>query len=606
MGGWTVPVPTKADTKITLRNTSQPGSRLHYISAARGNDQTGGIYFWDGSRIIDSAGQARNANGVAYGTDPMKPSVAVKPFKRWAYVGPRPNSTSDIGSPGVPGAVDAAFRGGYPDWWLFNRGETFDLRADLLSFAQETSPSATTGHGSLAVSGGRSTTERMVVGAYGDVCQPRPRFVHPQDGFVTRFTRATDTTIFKNVAYLSLNFDGHDQLSGGNYTGIVLYNQTPASTDILFEDVWVDGVPSSLQTGAQITLRRSLITDAFKTDGSHVEGIFYKGTRQGSLRIEESILLRNGFAHGDPRTTPWPPAGEQIWNIYNRNLYISGETNSMQSGMFDSVSMIGASGDQFRPGARVERNFFYQGYVGMGAHGGYADSEGATGTIVDNVLQRFVGTGTNDNRGQPGWGFQIGGGAYSVEVAHNIITGAQSAANFYGIQLQPLYQDCDVPLKYASRSNRVHDNVIDSSKASAAVVVTDGVAATHTCYNWVFRGVIGNSVYDNVLVNSNLRESVYSPAGAAVGTTTDTVFSRNRMFADRSAAAAALGWTDANRTLKTYMQSRGVVVTSADGFPEYFNVATQQRRGRWRAEWTSTELVNHIRTGFAMTPLPTK
>jgi len=603
IGGWTNPVPTRADGGIALRNAAQPGSRIHYISSAQGNDRTGDIYFWDGSRIVDSSGSATDANGVAYGTDPMNPSVAVKPFKRWAYVGPRRDPKSDIGTPGALGSAFAAFRSGFPDWWLFHRGETFDLKADLTSFAQETNPAAT-GDGALTLSGGRSASERQVMGAYGDVCRPRPRFVHPTGGFVTRFFRAGDPTVFRNVAYLSLHFDGHDQPGLGTVAGITLLGQTPASTDILFEDVWVDGVPSNIRGGAQVTLRRSLITDAFRTDGGHVEGIFYSGTREGILRIEESILLRNGFSFADPRNAAWPPTGSQIWDMFNRNLYISGETDPNRSGMFDSVSMIGASGDQFRPGGRVERNFFYQGYVGIGAQGGYPDADGPTGAVVDNVIQRFVGTGTNDNRGHPGWGLQIGGGAYAMEVAGNIVTDAQATAHHSGLQFTPILQSCGVQFKYATRSNRVHDNVFDSSKAGAAVNVTDGVGPYGACFNWTFRGVSGNQVYDNVLLNSNGRESEYKPVGEAVGTQANDVFSRNRVFADRSSAASALGWTDAHRTLKTYLQSRGVAVTSTDGFPEYFVEATKQRRGQWRSDWTAKEILNYFRSGYSMSPLP--
>jgi len=607
IGGWTVPVPSKADTTVALKSPQQSGSRLHYISAARGSDLTGELYFWDGSRIIDSAGKAANASGVAYGTDPMKPSAAVKPFKRWAQVGPRSNATSDIGSRGVVGGPTAAFRAGYPDWWLFSRGETFDIGQDVLSFERQFNPSATTVDSGLAVPGGRSATERQIVGAYGDVCQPRPHFVRPLNAFVASY-KASYAPTLKNVAYLSLHFDGHDRAPGKKVIGIQLLGQAAASTDILFEDVWLDAanVSIGMANSAQVTFRRSLVTDNFMTDGSHVQGIYYEGTRQGSLRIQDSILLRNGFSRGDPKTMAWPPSGAQSWDIFNRNLYISGETNSMQSGMFDSVSMIGASGDQFRPGARLERNFFYQGYVGIGAHGGYADSEGPTGTILDNVLQRFVGTGTADNRGQPGWGFQIGGGANSVEVARNIVTGAQHAANSYGVELKPLFQDCNVPFRYATRSNQIHNNVFDTAKSTAAVGGFDGVLSSQTCYNWAFPGIRNNSVFDNTLINEKSRESEYLPTGLALGTTSDTAFARNRMFTDRAAAAMALGWTGPNRTLKTYMQSRGVTVTSTDGFPEYFQRATQQRRGQWRPDWTSKELVNHMRTGFAMTPVGDK
>ena len=591
-----------------MRSLSQPGSRLYFISAATGTDATGEIYFWDGARIVDSLGRAADGSGAAYGTDPMNPSAAVKAFKRWAYVGPR-NAYSDIGSVGQVGGPTTSFRTGYPDWWLFRRGETFDLGADLLSFARESNPSATSAtlDSSLNVPGGKSPAERQIVGAYGDLCQARPRFVHPLANFVWS-GKASYQPGIKNVAFLSLHFDGHDHAPGTASPGIVMLGQDVTSTGVLFEDVWLDAASLNIGSAnsAQITLRRSLVTDNYVTDGSHQQGVYYEGARQGVFRIEESILMRNGFSRGDPKTMPWPPAGTQSWDIFNRNMYINGESNSMQTGVFDSVSMLGASGDQFRSGARVERNFFYQGFVGMGAQGGYADAEGATGTILDNVLQKFLASGTDENRGQPGWGFLLGGGAFSVEVARNIVTGAQYTSDISAMILRPLYQDCNHVFAYATRSNNIHHNIFDTGKATAAVGIWDGVEASQTCYNYKFRGVTGNTVADNVFVNSTGRESEYLPVGSAIGTTSDTSFARNQTYSDRAAATAALGWTGANRTLKTYLQSRGVTVTSVDGFPEYFQLAAQQRRGQWRADWTSTPLVNHVRGGFAQPALASK
>ncbi len=607
IGGWTVPVPSAANTSVALGDVNQTGSRLYYISAATGDDTTGKIYFWDGSQIIDAAGKSKDASGAAYGTDPMNPSAAVKSFKRWAYVGPRSNASSDIGTADKVGSPTTSFRAGFPDWWMFRRGETYDLTADLTSFAKQGNPNAAPPDSSLAVPGGRSPTERQIVGAYGDVCQARPHFIHPIENFVASF-KSSYTAALKNVAYLSLHFDGHDRPAGAGTPGVVLLGQAAASTDILFEDVWFDASSINMGTAnaAQVKLRRSIVTDNYATDGSHVQGIYYEGTRQGSLRIEDSILMRNGFSRGDPKTTAWPPSGAQSWDIFNRNLYINGETNSMQSGMFDSVSMLGASGDQFRTGARVERNFFYQGSVGVGAQGGYPDSDGPTGTILDNVLQKFVGSGTDENRGQPGWGFILGGGAYSVEVARNIVSGAQYSSDISGLQLMPLFQDCNHAFAYATRSNNIHDNIFDTGNAPAAVSVSDGVTGSQGCFNYSFRGVKNNSVNDNVLVNRGGKESEYITVGAAVGSTNDTGMSRNKSFADRAGAATTLGWAAPNRTLKTYLQSRGVGVSSVDGFPEYFQLATQQRRGQWRPDWTSTPLVNHIRTGFAMQALPAK
>jgi hypothetical protein len=599
IGGWTVPVPSAADPSIPLRSMTQTGSRLHYISAATGNDATGELYFWDGRQIVDQHGKATDAAGVAYGTDPMNPTAAVKAFKRWSFVGPRRATTADIGSRGEVGGTFSASRAGYPDWWLFRRGETFDLADDLLSFERETNPAAAMVYGSLAVPGGRSSVERQIVGAYGDLCAARPRFVHPLLGFVSRHERAGFPSL-KNVAYLSLHFDGHDRVAGGNYAGVTLLGQTAASVDILLEDIWFDASTISIggANGAQVTARRVIVTDSFATDGSHVQGVYYDGSRAGVFRIEESILMRNGFARGDPKTMPWPPSGAQIWDHFNRNLYINGETDFSRSGLFDSVSMLGASGDQFRPGGHLQRNFFYQGYVSLGARGGYPDDAGPTGSIVDNVLQRFTATGTNMNTGHPGWGFGVSGGSFAVEVARNIVTGAQHPSRWWGVAVSPINQDCYAPAKFPTRSTRIRMNVIDAGTAQAAINVTDGT--TNPCFGLVLPGVRDTVASDNVLITDKLREGEFTPIGAAVGTLADTAFTSNKVFPSRAAAAAALGFPAPDRTLKTYVQANGVTVASSDGFPEWFAKATAQRRGQWRPEWTARPLVNHIRAGFGM------
>lgn len=603
IGGWTVPVPSQRDATVPLRSLQQPGSRLFYISAATGLDATGDIYFWDGAQIIDSAGSAADAAGVAYGSDPMNPSAAVKAFKRWAYVGPRQNG-SDIGTHSPMGSTFVTTRAGYPDWWLFKRSETFDLSDDILSFEREVKPTVVTSNTSLSISGGRSATERQIVGAYGDVCAPRPRFIRPQFGFVQNVARV-GTPHFRNVAYLSLHFDGHDRAPPGrNHAAVLMLGHAAESINVLFEDMWFDGTLGAtvtLTNGAKVTLRRVLVTDSFQpaTVPTHVQGIFYSGSRAGMLRIEESILLRNGFTKGDPRDA-WPPSGTQIWDHFSRNLYLSGETDNMRSGMFDSVSMIGASGDQFRPGMRVERNFFYQGYVSMGAARGYPDAEGPTGTMVDNVQQRFVGTGTNSNVGQPGWGMDLHTGAYAVEVLRNVVTGAQHAGT------GPAFGLNSVCYKVATRSNRVRDNIFESQKNSAPVRVTDGVAGATPagCFPWQFPGVTLNDVSNNILISPSGKEWSYVPSGAAVGTVNDTTYSGNKLYASRADAATALGWPDPNRTLRTYLVEAGIPVASNDGFVEYFNAATRMQRGMWRPDLTARPIVNHVRGGFGMEPLP--
>jgi hypothetical protein len=591
------------DPRIPTRDLKQPGSRLIYISSTAGSDASGRLYFWNGTNIVDQDGRQNNDNGLAYGTDPFNPSSAVKPFRRWAYVGPRSNG-GDIGTPGVVGSATPLTRAGYPDWWLFKRGDTFDLTSDLLSFERETNPSAAFVNSSLAVPGGRSATERQIVGAYGNPCEVRPRFVHPQLGFVSRFANSY-TPSFKNVAYLSLHFDGNDRPTGEVPTGIVLRKQDATSTNILFEDVWVDAAPSDIQRGsANVTIRRSLITDAFGPNGA--QGIYYEGNRDSILKVEESIFLRNGFRK-NPKTIPWPPQGEDSWDMFSRNLYIAGETKNMESIMSDSVSMAGGSGDQMRLGMRLERNFFYQGYVHMGAHGGYPTTEGATGAIRDNVLQRLMAVGAADNRGHPGWGFQLSSGAYGVEVTGNIVTGAQDNAPMFGIELDVLDWQCSgLTSNYATRGNIVRRNYFDTGNAEGAVRVRDGinpVTSSDCSSKWTFPGVTGNTVSDNIIVNSSGSIYQYLPRGGAIGTKNDTAFSNNRMFTSREEAARVLGVKGLDRTLKSYLASKGVATTSVDGFPEYYKLAVAMRRGNWNHDLAAKGMVNYFRTGVGMDQL---
>jgi hypothetical protein len=67
----------------------------------------------------------------------------------------------------------------YPD---FKRGETINLIDDLLAFEHKSNPSSTltaTGiSGVLSLTNGRSETERQVMGAYGNTCDPRPKFIN--------------------------------------------------------------------------------------------------------------------------------------------------------------------------------------------------------------------------------------------------------------------------------------------------------------------------------------------------------------------------------------------------------------------------------------------
>jgi hypothetical protein len=610
--GWTQLTPTPFDTTtFPLTNLQQPGSRIFYISSS-GDNATGVMYFWNGTAIVDSQGSTTGAGGVAYGSDPMNPTGPIRPFRSWPHVAPRAYSNAfrcngDIGAPwdgtyaGEPGGLKPCTRTGFPDWWLFKRGDTFDLFQEYLAYVRQSNPNASTvSGGGLGVSGGRSESEKQVVGAYGNSALDRPRFINSTGYFIHRWSEPDP----KHIAYLSLHFDG--RAGNGQGGGIRFLYQTADAIDNLIEDVWFDAAKGLIvqDTDMQITFRRVTVTDASRSDGNHQQGIFFSGNSMSRLRFEECTFMRNGMSHGDPEVTGWPPSttNGQYWDIYNRNFYLSGESRNMDSGMFNTLSLLGASGDQSRGGMRIENNFFYQGYLSQAGHGGYPDSYGPTGTFKNNVFQRFRGRNTSDNRGQPGWGMQLGSGANGVEVSGNIVTNAQYDGSYAFKLTGTVGWPCaTLTFHYPTRNNLIFNNIFDSGSAPAAIDIEDGVDAdVLECSEWQYPGLTNNNITNNTIINANRVVSRYAPYASAVGTTHDTVISNNPVYSSRAEAKAALGWPDPDRTLRSYVQFIGDTVTTDDGFLEFFREAKLQRKGNWRPAYTAKALNDYIRAGFGI------
>jgi hypothetical protein len=133
--------------RARFNDSRDRGTKIVFFDPARGDNDTAGVYWWDGRRIVDSGGRAANPkNGKAYGTDPLVPDeAAIQPFRhgvgmvRNADADPRLRTHDRDGQ---------AVAGGYPDWFLYRRGRTHD------TFDSE-------------VVGGRSEREPMVLAAYG-------------------------------------------------------------------------------------------------------------------------------------------------------------------------------------------------------------------------------------------------------------------------------------------------------------------------------------------------------------------------------------------------------------------------------------------------------
>jgi len=111
--------------RARFNDTRDRGSKVVFFDPIRGDNQTADVYWWDGQKMVDSAGRAANpTNGKAYGTDPLEPDEdAIRPFRH--AVGMVRNADADLRLRTHDRDCEAV-AGGYPDWILFRRGRTHD------------------------------------------------------------------------------------------------------------------------------------------------------------------------------------------------------------------------------------------------------------------------------------------------------------------------------------------------------------------------------------------------------------------------------------------------------------------------------------------------
>lgn len=202
--GYTTPTPVAHNFPTTaLTSVSQPGSRIYFVDPDLGDDATAGLYFWNGSAIVDSSNSTTGAGGVAYGTDPFNPTGPIKPFKRYYACAPRTNGSDYTGTPtnSITQSNATPFRAGKPDWWLFRRGRTVSLYSDFRGYLDSkgltTTPTLLSS--SVMGTGGSSLSAMCVIGPYGPVSDGRPRLTDALSQFFARNGGTYGYTLYTGI-----------------------------------------------------------------------------------------------------------------------------------------------------------------------------------------------------------------------------------------------------------------------------------------------------------------------------------------------------------------------------------------------------------------------
>lgn len=279
---------------------------------------------------------------------------------RFVFVSTSGSDTNSGLSPSTPvktlAKAESLLRDGYPDWMLLKRGDTW----------YESMPSWS--------KSGRSESEKMVVGAYGDGGE-RPQ-IRPLAGATGLQAVGTDQAA--HVAFVGFHMEPSERQDDQNPTGIRWLRE---SEDILFEDLYVSGFrnnfaiqkASGVDAVKDIRLNGCVIVDSWSIT-AHSQGIYASGL--DGLLIENSVIASNGF-NADRGASP---------TVFSHNIYIQ-NSNQNVTVRNNIIADASSHGVQLRPGGVVEGNLFISNPLSVLIGGGsYPNDGGITGSVRRNLI----------------------------------------------------------------------------------------------------------------------------------------------------------------------------------------------------------------------------
>ncbi|TVZ41270.1 hypothetical protein P886_0614 [Alteromonadaceae bacterium 2753L.S.0a.02] len=501
------------------------------------------MYWWDGSQLVDSQGRNANPdNGEVYGSNPLEPNeAAIKAFA--SFIG---ENHDRIKTQRGGGWEFDRVAGGYPDWFLFRRGETFtEFDNDL--------------------AGGRSRSQPMVVSAYGPKGDGRAIFdASGNNPFAgpTGSDPETDPYWFHQIV-TSIEHHGRYGWVGAQ-DAVSEYDGQPITA--ILEDMYITG---STKGGVVYAPRETLVHKTIITNNEEL-GYFTGGTK-AQTTLDTVIMFRNGFA-SDPLTDPDP-----VHDKFTRNIYQAG---GAQLGHVyrNLISASGASGGpQMRFGAVMENSLILEGYFYCSTRSGssgnaWLEANDQTGQscIVRNSVQfpyKYPNVndpdtyGLSDTDAHTGDGFAIQAATFGAEIQGNIISGAMMI-NELGGNLDDVRKGIRVtasPMEYKNgttytlKNNTISDNIVYMARAG---IELEGDTT----------GAVNNVVENNTLVsdiplsrrlsNANVDADEFVMRDNTLYTNSDApseTWIQNNSYEPMGNASTQEGWTDPSRTLKRYV-----------------------------------------------------
>ena len=631
------------DTSLPFNTTRDQGSKIVYFNTSSGNNSTADVYWWTGANIVDSNGSISNPDsGEIYGTDPLNPNeAAIKPFLNMITSGDSRLRTQMSGS-GPNGWRFSGLAGGYPDWFLFRRGQMhtdFDMR-----FA-----------------GGRSEAEPMVAAAYGQLSDGRA-VMQPIAGGTSPFSGHNwgyEQSWLHQVLY-SLEIRAGYGYYGAHVADTFAEGAGPVTAFI--EDCYWPGLNSGIivYPPHKTTFRRSIVANSYYED-AHNQGYYTSGFKN-KVTFDEVIFYKNGYKT-NPITDPDPRR-----TIFDRNFYQGGGAK-MGHTYRNVISADGGSGGpQMRLGGLMENSLIIEGYFYSSTSSNspvndWMETNGQVGSsaIVRNNVQLIFGYpsvndpdthNVSDNRAHPFWGYSLSGASFGALVENNIISGAMTRDDLssgsrlanYGLNLGLSPETYSNGTVYSQKNNTLRNNIVygastglkvggDAQDTSQIVVEnnvftsTNSLSVTATNLSNSSQLLIQNNRFyaDNALPSGNWMGQGNTLASYADAKNTEGWSDPDRTlkrYVTEVLALALLDWTDNSFLDETERQLRIDAGETYDpaGIKTFMAVTTNMRYGGsdtipssgkpsmtadypWDERFTAKAVVNWIRAGFNLMPV---
>lgn len=471
--------------------------------------------------------------------------------------------------------AQSLMRANMPDHLLLKRGDTWNNE----NFANWDK-------------GGRNDQEPMLIGAYGTGERP---IVAP--GPMTSGWTALKSDTINHLYIMGVHMVGQgggggiDRLSPGENFHIEDVKIEKFNVNIV-----VQGYYSYMRN---LTVRRSLLLDAYPSGSGHSQGMYLNKTN-GTL-IEETVVDRSGWSNPDRSNA----------TVFNHGIYMSAANdNAVVRRNF--IANSSSHGLQMRGGGVVQDNVFVRNPIGFSfglVNGATLHPGGVSGSITGNVVIESSDINATTLRG------------YAAEIAHikpgglvmrdNIFANSQSAGNHSALKLL-LPSGANNPQDGVG----IHDLTIENNiiyKWKTMMHIDPG-------YQWGGTGI--NSISNLTVRNNHFQANILdrqmilhdAPINTAQEHWENNTYwdtrSQTDWFRVKNIGTSVSDWmttieptariqkvpyVDPERGIASYNASIGGLAS----YDSFMTGLRSQSRDNWRSAYTAAAVIDYVRKGFA-------